>query len=178
MIFIGYRMTCIRIRWEWSKFKTYVRQSVVMSQFVPFATDNLYDVAVIRVLLKVDQDPCAHIQTLSHTCMPNTHVYMHTLWYIRTPICLGTRMHTRHIALAQHMHSNVFSSVHCTRTQHIHTDMHSNVLSVHCTHSTYTLICTHMYSHQCIAHTQHMQADMHSNVFSSVHCTHTPCARW
>ena len=102
-------------------------------------------------------------------------------------------MHTRHIALAQHMHSNVFSSVHCTRTQHIHTDMHSNVLSVHCTHTAHThsyaltcilisalrthstckLICTQMYSHQYIAHTHHVHADKHAHVFSSAHCTHT-----
>ena len=167
-------MTCIRIRWEWSKFKTYVRQSVVMSQFVPFATDNLYDVAMIRVLLKVDQDPCAHIQTLSHTCMLNTHVYMHTLWCVRTPICLGMRMHTQDIALAQHMHSHVFSSVHCTHTAHTHWYALTCILiSASLTHSTCMPICTQMYSHQCIAHTQHVHADKHAHVFSSVHCTHT-----
>ena len=147
-------MTCIRIRWEWSKFKTYVRQSVVMSHFVPFATDNLYDVAMIRVLLKVDQDPCAHIQTLSHTCMLNTHVYMHTLWCVRTP-------------MFRHAHAH---SGHCTRTAHALTCI---LISASLTHSTCMPICTQMYSHQCIAHTQHVHADKHAHVFSSVHCTHT-----
>ena len=142
-----------------------LRETVVMSQFVPFATDNLYDVAVIRVLLKVDQDPCAHIQTLSHTCMPNTHVYMHTLGYVRTPICLGTlgTLHSHSTCTQMYSHRCI-AHAHSTYTL-ICTQMYYQCIA----HTQHTLIHTHMYSHQCIAHTQHMQADMHSNVFSSVH---------
>ena len=95
-----------------------------------------------------------HTYKHSHTCMLNTHVYMHTLWCVRTP-------------MFRHAHAH---SGHCTRTAHALTCI---LISASLTHSTCMPICTQMYSHQCIAHTQHVHADKHAHVFSSVHCTHT-----
>ena len=115
-----------------------------------------------------------HTYKHSHTHACLTPMFTCTHFDAYAHPCLGMRMHTQDIALAQHMHSHVFSSVHCTHTAHTHWYALTCILiSASLTHSTCMPICTQMYSHQCIAHTQHVHADKHAHVFSLVHCTHT-----